>query len=152
MANSSKPMTEKDFQQVIRSAYSESARSLAVSGFLDAKIGHKIHTYVVSSTVEDSKFFDVINTQNGNLNNANPVIGGLTGVLTNLSVGMYVFGTGIPDNATIISIDSDTQVTISVNATTTATNSLKFANLLQTLRLEYNNAAHDLLIDSERIA
>jgi hypothetical protein len=152
MANSNKSMTEKDFQQVIRSTYSESTRTMAVSGFLDAKIGHKIRTVAVSSTIDDLKFLDVINTQTGSTTNTQPTVTGLTGCSLGLSVGMYVYGTGIPEDTTILSIDSDDQITLSQNATATGSPSLKFANLLQILRLEYTTASHEVLIDSERIA
>ena len=55
-----------------------------------------------------------------------------TGVITGLSstvglsIGMQAFGTGIGTNAVISSIDSSTQVTLSVNSSSTGSNSIRF--------------------------
>ncbi len=55
------------------------------------------------------------------------------GIITSLSstaalaVGMKAFGTGIGTNAAIISIDSGTQVTLSVNSTSAGSTSIRFA-------------------------
>lgn len=45
---------------------------------------------------------------------------------TDLRVGMRAVGSGIPTNATILTIDSPTQVTLSANATATASVSVEF--------------------------
>jgi hypothetical protein len=52
----------------------------------------------------------------------------LTGIAStaDLNVGMRAVGTGIPTNATILSIDSGTQVTLTANATATGTVSVEF--------------------------
>jgi len=55
-----------------------------------------------------------------------------SGVITGLSstaglvVGMQAFGTGIGTSAQVISIDSSTQVTLSVNSTSTGSTSIRF--------------------------
>jgi len=43
-----------------------------------------------------------------------------------LTAGMIVTGTGIPSNTTVVSVDSGTAITISNNATASATNTLTF--------------------------
>lgn len=47
---------------------------------------------------------------------------------TGLTAGMVVTGTGIPASTTIVSVDSGTQITISNNATASATNTLTFTD------------------------
>lgn len=56
----------------------------------------------------------------GSTTNGNAIISALSST-AGLAVGMRVFGTGIAANATIASIDSATQVTLSANSTVTAT-------------------------------
>jgi hypothetical protein len=52
---------------------------------------------------------------------------------SSLYVGMWITGTGIPADATIVSIDSGTQITISANATATGTVTLTFGGSLDSL-------------------
>ena len=49
---------------------------------------------------------------------------------SDLAVGMAVYGTGIPVNTKIVSIDSDSQVTVDRNATAPGAQSLEFTNAL----------------------
>jgi hypothetical protein len=57
--------------------------------------------------------------------NSNTTLSGITST-ADLRVGMRAVGTGIPSNAVIVSVDSATQVTISLAATATATVSVEF--------------------------
>jgi hypothetical protein len=57
----------------------------------------------------------------GNLTSGSPVITNIYPYTSGLVVGWTVSGTGIPTGATILSIDSATQITISANATATRT-------------------------------
>ncbi len=57
----------------------------------------------------------------GNLTSGSPVITNIYPYTSGLVVGWTVSGTGIPSGATILSIDSATQITISANATATLT-------------------------------
>jgi hypothetical protein len=61
-----------------------------------------------------------LQTQNGATHNGTAVIDGLTDT-SQMIVGQQVNGTGIPITATIQSIDSATQITMTVNATASAT-------------------------------
>lgn len=150
MTISSKTMSDRDMAQTLRNAYTEEDKSLTTSGFITAKIGHKITRTVVSSTIEDYRYLDVVVTRNGTTSNGFPEITGLDKTI-DLAVGQYVFGTGIPQNAKILSIDSPSQITLDQNATASGTVSLKIANLLYRFRVEYDNASHDNVNDSERL-
>jgi len=66
-------------------------------------------------------------TQTGTTTNASPTVTGL-GSTANLNVGQPVSGTGIPAGATILSIDSATQIHLSTNATASGTPSLTFSS------------------------
>lgn len=61
----------------------------------------------------------------GNITNASAVVTGLS-TTTKLYVDQAVEGTNIPAGTTIASIDSSTQITLSANATATASATLKF--------------------------
>ena len=63
----------------------------------------------------------------GTLANGQPQITGLSST-TQLYVGAGVSGTGVPGGATIISVDSSTQVTMSVNATASGSESISFTD------------------------
>lgn len=64
-------------------------------------------------------------TLNGTTTNASVNITGLSSTV-GLTVGMQVFGTGIPAGATIATITSATAITISANATASGTVALRF--------------------------
>ena len=64
-----------------------------------------------------------INYVSGNLTNGSPQITGIYPYTSGLVGGWGVSGTGIPAGATIASIDSATQITISANATATLSGS-----------------------------
>ena len=67
----------------------------------------------------------VENAQNGTITSGSAVVTGLTST-AKLAVGMNVNGYGMPASATIASIDSTTQVTLSAVASSTGTFSLRF--------------------------
>lgn len=148
---STKPFSEYDQQQVIKKAGSNDG-SLQVNGFVNGKVGHRITRTQVqpNPAIDDYRFLDVVQTINGNTSNALPTVTGIV-TTTNLKVGQYVIGSGIPANTTILSIDSSSQITLSQNATATATVSLKYANLLQRLRIEYDDAARTNVDAVERL-
>lgn len=144
-----KPFSEQSQEQVIKKAQNNDG-TLGINGFVAGKVGHKIRKTTVSGTQEDYRFFDIVNTSDATTSSGQPTLTNIVSTL-NLLVGQYVFGTDIPDNTTILSIDSQTQVTLSNNATGSSTTTVKFANLLQRLRIEYNNSDHDEFIDCERL-
>lgn len=57
----------------------------------------------------------------GNTTNASPIITNIVPNTTGLVSGMSVVGSGIPNGTTIVSVNSSTQITVSNNATSTAT-------------------------------
>lgn len=82
--------------------------------------------------VTDVNLFTAITIQQtGTTTSGSPVITGLSdttnGGNTPMSSGMPLSGSGIPAAAVILSVDSATQITISVNATLSATSLLVFA-------------------------
>lgn len=63
--------------------------------------------------------------QSGTVTSGTTAVSALTDT-TNLAVGMYVTGTGIPANTTISAIGSTTTLTLSANATTSGARTLTF--------------------------
>lgn len=63
-------------------------------------------------------------TMSGTLTSGSPVVTGLS-TTTGLFVGEKIEGTGVPAGAAILSIDSPTQVTLSVNATVSGAQTLR---------------------------
>jgi len=150
MNTSSKPLSERDYPQVLQSTYNDNEKTLSINGFVAGKIGHKITITNFSTTIDDVRFLDVINTQTATTTNLNPVL--TMASTAGLVAGMYIYGVGIPANTTILSVDSLIQVTMSLNATASAPVTTKFANLLSTLRIIYDDVAHSNVLDVERIA
>jgi len=58
MAKIDKQMSEKDANQVLMSAYSDTDATIAVSGFVSSKVGARITRSVISPTVDDYSFYD----------------------------------------------------------------------------------------------
>ena len=58
MANTTKELSQKDYQQVLRGAFNDADKSLSTSGFLTGKIGHKITRTLVDPVTEDYSFYD----------------------------------------------------------------------------------------------
>lgn len=149
-----KKLSEKDFGQVLRAAFNDADDTISTAGFLDGKIGHKTTTTNVSSIMDDYRMFDIVETTTATLTSTSAVVTGLADT-TNMKVGQYLFLTvgtsGIPANTTIVSIDSNTQLTMSAAATASGSFTFRTGNLLKRLRLLYNNASHDVLVDAERV-
>lgn len=57
MSSTNKPLSEYDFQHVIRKAHNEDG-TLGVNGFIVGQLGRKITRTLVNSTTEDYSFFD----------------------------------------------------------------------------------------------
>ena len=151
---SSKKMSEKDGMQVLKAAFNDTDYTISTSGFLDGKVGHRIKTVNVSSTIDDNYFFDEINVETATFANSSPVV--TVGNTINFKVGQYVLldvgNAGIPTGTTILSIDSSTQITMSASFTGSSGNqNLHAANLLKKLRLFFNNSTHDILLDAARV-
>ena len=150
---SSKQMTDADASQVLRSAFNDNDMTISTSGFLDGKVGHRLKTKAVSATIDENLFFDQISNQTCTFTNGSAVV--VVPNTINLAVGQYALldvGTaGIPDDTTILSIDSSTQITLSANFTnTTGSYTGHFANLVKRIRILYNNSTHDILLDAAR--
>lgn len=77
---------------------------------------------VIPSTEQTIKFTD---TQSGNTHSGTKVIDGLTDT-SKFMVGMKISGTNVGAGSVIVTIDSSTQITGSVNSTGSATNSITF--------------------------
>lgn len=96
--------------------------------FFTPYIGNLIGTY--NGTTWDQLPFSelslpVLQTQTGTLTNTQPQITGLTDT-SQMVVGQGVSGTNIPATATILSIDSASQVTMNINATGSGATSITF--------------------------
>lgn len=152
---SSKSLSQKDSGQILRAAFNDNDMTLSTSGFLDGKVGHRLKTKTVSATVDENLFFDEVYVESVSFTNGSAVV--TVPDTINFKVGQYLLldvGTaGIPDDTTILSIDSSTQITMSASFTaSTGTYTLHSANLVKRIRLAYNNSTHDLLLDAARIS
>lgn len=152
---SSKSMSQKDGMQVLKSAFNDNDMTISTSGFLDGKIGHRLKTKTVSATIDENLFFDEVHIETASFTNSSAIV--TVSNTINFKVGQYLLldvGTaGIPDDTTILSIDSSTQITMSASFTgSTGNETLHVANLIKRLRLQYNNAGHDILLDAARIS
>lgn len=150
----SKQMSQKDQDQILRTAFNDNDGTISTSGFVDGKVGHRIKTQAVSSTIDESYYFDEVNTQDCDFTMGSPTV--VVENTIDFEVGQYVLldvGTdGIPDGTTVLSIDSNTQITMSANFTgATNTYTGHFANLLKRIRIRYNNASHEILLDVARV-
>jgi hypothetical protein len=120
------------------SPFPQSAASLAtltysltsVRGFVPRIAKGRVTTATASTTVTgaNTKFQsqgidDTWLSTAASTTNANAIITGLSSTTT-LKVGMRVGGTNVGTNAYIISIDSATQITVSVNSTATGATTL----------------------------
>lgn len=146
----SKPSSANAANDVLAASANDVNKTLAVDGFIVGKVGHKVTRTAVSATIDDFRFLDVVFSKTGTTTNTQPTVIAIDN--SNILVGMYVFGTGIPDNTTVLSVDSQSQITLSQNATASGSTTLKFANLLYTIRIEYNNSSHDEVDDVERVS
>src|ERR1017187_2068774 len=153
---SRKLLDDKGTDLIFRSAYTDDQKIIAVGSFLNTKVGHKITVtnFQVNPAIDDIRFLDVFNTISGTTTSGFPQVTGLQNATSLYLVGQCVIdqtGVNIPANSTILSIDSNTQITLSQNATASGSISIKFANLLCLLRNAYSDAIRSLLLDSERL-
>jgi len=58
MAITSKQASKLDFEQVIKSASTDELATIAVSGFVASKVGHKIQKTIVNSTTDDYSYYN----------------------------------------------------------------------------------------------
>lgn len=80
---------------------------------------------VISSSTYSALYNAMTFSQNGTRTNGSTVLTGLDSSLSSgYGIGYYVFGTGIPLGATIVSVDSPTQITLSASATSTGTSTV----------------------------
>jgi hypothetical protein len=61
MSQTSKPMSERDFSQVIKNSSNEVNKTIGVDGFLVGKVGHRIEVTYPDSTTEVYTFKDGTN-------------------------------------------------------------------------------------------
>lgn len=148
-----KRLSQKDGMQVLQASLNDNDYSLNVSGFANAKVGHRItFTNVQASpAIDDYRFLDMVESQTGTTTNTSAVVTGLTNALETIQAGQYVYGSGIPANTTVSSVDSNTQITLSANATASASTTLRFGNLLYRIRVEYDTSSRDNVVDVERL-
>lgn len=152
---SSKSLSQKDGMQVLRAAFNDNDMTIGTSGFLDAKVGHRILTKTISVTLDENIFLDEVAVDTAGFTNGSAIV--TVPNTINFKVGQFLLldiGTaGISIDVSIVSIDSPTQITMSATFTnTTGSYSLHVANLIKRIRLFYNNAAHDILLDAGRVA
>lgn len=58
MSDSTKIPSEFDQVQIIQRVYNKEEKTLAVGSFVAGKVGHKIEREIVSSTIDDFKYYD----------------------------------------------------------------------------------------------
>jgi len=74
----------------------------------------------ISTSTYSGLFAVMAVTSSGTRTNGSPVVTSIPSTAS-FRVGYYILGTGIPTGSTILSIDSATQITISLNATSSGT-------------------------------
>jgi hypothetical protein len=58
MANTTKPLSDRDYEQAVQSVYNGVDATLSVNGFIVGKVGHKItQTIATTSVVNDTEIF-----------------------------------------------------------------------------------------------
>jgi len=149
----SKPLSEKDFGQVLQKAANNNDGTIGTSGFAALKVGHKVYRDIVQTTpaIDDFYSLDIVKTQNITTTNLSAVVTGLTNAQVDLKVGQYVFSVNVPVLTQILSIDGPDQITLTAAATASGSVSTKFANLLIRLRVEYDDAARSNVDSVERL-
>jgi hypothetical protein len=51
MADTQKPLSERDFGQTLKSSYNQVDASLTVAGFLTGRVGHKVSLAISTTTI-----------------------------------------------------------------------------------------------------
>lgn len=150
----SKQMSEKDGMQVLRQSFNDNDATISTSGFLDGKVGHRIKTEAITANMDENSYFDeiTVKTCTLTLGSAIVIVPNTIDLELNQFVLLDVGTSGIPDNTKILSIDSNTQITLTAAATAaTGPYTVHFANLLKRIRILYNNSTHDILLDAARV-
>lgn len=148
---STKLQSQRDPNQTLQFAFNDNDKSLSISSFVMSKVGAKVVRTIISATIDQYSFLDVVYTDSGTLNSTMDVTG-LTGVLNNVAIGQVVFGTNIAAGTVVSALVSDTEITLNQNASGSGSSTLQFANLLYTLQITYDDASHDNVNIVERIA
>lgn len=64
MSQSSKELSERDYQQVLRASFCDTDKSLTTSGFVTSKVGNKITQTITTTTVaNDTLLFSYFSDQ-----------------------------------------------------------------------------------------
>lgn len=156
MNYTSKRLSDADSNQIIQKISNLQNGTIATGGFVHLKVGHKVTRTTVSASpwIEDYREHDVVQTYTGTVAIGLATITGINNT-SQLIVGQYVFNntttSGFPKNTTIVSIDSDSQVTVSNVSTVAGSNSIQYANLLTRVRLTYDDASKTNLEITERL-
>ena len=58
MAKSTKEMSKLDFEQVLKSSYTDEIASASTTGFVQGKIGHRVEAVDVSPTTLNISYYD----------------------------------------------------------------------------------------------
>lgn len=53
MSHTTKPLSERDANQTLQSAYNEVDATISTSGFLTGKVGHKVSMSITTTTITD---------------------------------------------------------------------------------------------------
>jgi hypothetical protein len=61
MAETTKPLSERDYAQTLRGSFNDSDKSFTVNGFVTAKVGHRIVRTDYLTTGDDFSFYDGVN-------------------------------------------------------------------------------------------
>jgi hypothetical protein len=58
MSNTTKQASKLDFEQVIKSASTDELATIATSGFVQSKVGHKIQKTIIDSVTDDYSYYN----------------------------------------------------------------------------------------------
>jgi hypothetical protein len=58
MAETTKPLSERDYAQTLRGSFNDADKSFTVNAFVAAKVGHRITRTNYLTTGDDFSFFD----------------------------------------------------------------------------------------------
>jgi hypothetical protein len=65
MSETQKPLSDRDYQHTLRASYNNTDKSLSVSGFLTAKVGHKVVLTITTTTItNDTEVYAFTDTGN----------------------------------------------------------------------------------------
>lgn len=58
MANTTKPMSDRDASQTLQKSFNDVNDTLSVDGFVVGKVGRAVQRNVISATVDDYEFYE----------------------------------------------------------------------------------------------